>query len=200
MTDYTGIYEAGESLVELLRREMSPEPIDKPEQIGLCEPQEPEDYRLTVWIYNIEENKDTGTRSGFIPDPYNPGVERYAPLQVKLHILVSAHSKASALQKYADRYRIIGRAMQLIRDNPSIPVAVLQGSLADQDEPVLMELAKLNSEELSRIWNNSNKTLAPSFGVTLSQIFIKSNRVKESAPRVTSVKITPGVKKEGRRG
>ena len=186
MTEYTAIYEAAESLAEMLRRGMAPEPIAKPELIGLCEPQEPEDFQLTVWIYNIEECKDTGTRTGYIPDPNDPRIERYAPIQLKLHLLVSAHSKAAARQKYADRYRIIGRAIQLIRDHPSIPTDCLQGSLAEQTEPVLMEIAKLNSEEMSRVWNNSNKTIVPSFGVTLSRVYIGSKRVREVAPRVTT--------------
>ena len=186
MTDYTAIYETAESLAALFRRDMTPEPIAKAEQIGLCEPQEPEDNQLTIWIYNVEEIKETGPRAGYMPDPVDPSLERYAPLQIKLHVLVSAHSKAAAMQKYADRYRIIGRAMQLVRDNPSIPRECLHDTLAEQNEPVTLELQKLNVEELSRIWNNSNKTMVPSFGLTISQVFIKSNRVRPAASRVTT--------------
>jgi hypothetical protein len=199
MTDYTVIFEAGESLVELFRAEMSPEPIAQAEHIGLCEPQEPEDFRLTVWVYGIEESKDTGARAGYVPDPSNPQIERYAPMQLKLHALVSAHSKASAMQKHADRYRIIGKAMQLIRDNPSIPRKYIQGTLAEQSEPVLMEIVKLNSEEMSRIWNNSNKTIVPSFGVDISQIMMSSNRVRKISSRVTSAEFETKIKKENRR-
>ena len=54
MTEYTAIYEAGESLAALLRSELTPEPVAKKEHIGLCEPQSPEDFQLTIWIYNIE--------------------------------------------------------------------------------------------------------------------------------------------------
>lgn len=199
MSEYTAIYEAGESLVDLLRKKMTPEPIAKAEHIGLCEPQEPEDYQLTVWLYGIEECKDTGTRTGYVPDPTNPFMERFAPLQLKLHLLVSAHSKASAMQKYTDRYRIIGSAIQTIKDNPHIPRESLQGSLKDQNETVLMEIVNLNAEELSRIWNNSNKTIVQSFGVDITQVFIKSNRTREIAPRVTSADITTKQKNAMRR-
>ena len=105
MTEYTAIYEAGESLAALLRSELTPEPVAKKEHIGLCEPQSPEDFQLTIWIYNIETVKDSGTRTGFQPDPDDPSQERFAPMQMKLHALISAHSKAPAIQKCADEDR-----------------------------------------------------------------------------------------------
>ena len=184
MADYTAIYEVGESIVNMLRSCMVPEPIAKKEHIGLCEPQSPEDFQLTVWIYNIEMIKDTGARTGFSPDPDNPSLERFSPMQLKLQILVSAHSKAPAIQKYADEYRIIGRAMQALRDVPSIPREHLVGSLSNSTEPVLVEIKKLESEELTRIWNNSNKTIKPSFAITVSQVFMRSERTRSAAPRV----------------
>ena len=190
MTDYTAIFEAGESLVELLRSEMSPEPVAKKEQIGLCEPQSPEDYQLTVWIYNIEEQKDSGPMTGYITDPENPLIERFAPTRLRLQVLISAHSKAPAIQKYADEYRIIGRAMQVLRDTPSIPQEFLKGTLAEQREPVLIEITKLSTEELVRVWNNTQKTVRPSFGITLSQIMMRSNRTRQVGARVASAEFT----------
>lgn len=199
MTDYTAIYEAAESIAELLRSEMSPEPVAKKEQIGVCEPQSPEDYQLTVWIYNIEEQKDSGPMTGYVPDPENPLIERFAPMRLRLQLLISAHSKAPAIQKYADEYRIIGRALQVLRDNPSIPPEYLKGTIADQNDPVTIEITKLTNEELTRIWNNTQKTIRPSFGITLSQIMIKSNRVKEIGARVVSAEfITNQRKNKGR--
>lgn len=196
MTDYTAIFEAAESIAELLRSEMSPEPVAKKEQIGVCEPQSPEDYQLTVWIYNIEEQKDSGPMTGYVSDPENPLIERFAPMRLRLQILISAHSKAPAIQKYADEYRIIGRALQLLRDNPSIPQEYLQGTLADQTEPVTIEITKLSNEELTRIWNNTQKTIRPSFGVTLSQIMVRSNRVREIGVRVASAEFVTNQRKQ----
>lgn len=200
MTEYTVIYEVGESLAELLRSGLTPEPVVKRENIGLCEPQSPEDFQLTIWIYNIEMIKDTGARTGFQPDPEDPAMERFAPMQMKLHLLVSAHSKAPAIQKCADEYRILGRAMQVIRDTPSIPPEHLVGSLAEQTEPVLLEIVPLNGEELSRVWNNSSKTIRPSFGVDITQVFMSSTRTREVAPRITKAQFNtqPDVSRKGK--
>ena len=54
MTEYTAIYEAGESLEALLRSELTPETEAKKEHIGLCEAKSPEDFQHTIEIYNIE--------------------------------------------------------------------------------------------------------------------------------------------------
>lgn len=186
MTDYTAIYEAGESLAELLRSKMTPEPIIKRENIGLCEPHSPEDFQLTIWIYNIEMVKGTGERTGYQPDADNPAQERFAPMEIKLGVLISAHSKAPAISKSADEYRILGKAMQTINDTPRLPREFVVGSLAEQSESVLLEIKSLSSEEIARVWNNNSKTIRPSFAVEMSKVFIGSNRVRDIAPRVTT--------------
>ena len=186
MTDYTVIYETGEAIAELLRSEMCPEPVAEKEYIGVCEPQNPENYQITVWIYNIEEQRDGNSGSGYISDPDDPTIERFAPMRLRLHVLISAHSKAPSVQKYADEYRLIGKAMQLLRDNSLIPPRFLSGSAADQNEPILIELENLSVEEMTQIWNNSQKSLRPSFGIAVSQIMMKSNRTRTAGARVVS--------------
>ena len=102
----------------------------------------------------------------------------------------SRYNKIMKLQqeisKENEKKNIGGRAMQVVRDVPSIPPEHLVGSLAEQTEPVLLEIIKLNGEELSRVWNNSSKTIRPSFAVDISQVFMQSNRVRSAAPRITS--------------
>ncbi|MCH5199986.1 MAG: DUF4255 domain-containing protein [Oscillospiraceae bacterium] len=190
MADYTAIYEAGESVVNYLKSVMTPEPIAKKEHIGLCEPQSPGDFQLTVWIYNIQQVRDTGTGTGFHLDPDDPSIERFAPMELTLNMLVSSHSKATAMQKYTDEYRVIGRAMQALRDIPTLPSEFLSGTLAESKDPITLAVLKLGSEEMSRIWNNSEKTVCPSFGIEVSKIFIRSERTRTAAPRVASAEFS----------
>ena len=88
--------------------------------------------------------------------------------------------------------------MQTVKDTPSIPQEHLVGSLAEQNEPVLLEIVPLNGEELSRVWNNSSKTIRPSFGVDISQVFMSSTRVRTAAPRITTAQFDakPDVKRK----
>lgn len=189
MGDYNAIYEAGQSLVELFKREMTPMPVSSLEGIGLCTPHEPEDYQLTVWIYNIEEHNDTSINSGFAIDSANSNQERYVPMQLRCHALLSAHSKAPTQTRLTDEYRIIGRALQIVRDNPIIPADKLTGSLANDGTAIQLQYIKLNNDELSKIWNSANKTIKPSFGLHISSVTIASNRIRPVGTRVSSASV-----------
>lgn len=195
--DYNVIYEAGQSVVELFKRDMTPLPISSPEAIGLCTPHEPEDFQLTVWIYNIEEYNDTGVNSGYVADPANPDLERYVPMQLRLHALISSHSKAPMQTRLSDEYRILGRALQIVRDNPAIPPEKLTGSLANGGSPLQLQHLKLNNDELNKIWNSSNKTIKPSFGIYISAVTMESSRTRPVGTRVSHATIELKQKKQG---
>ena len=187
MAEYTALYEAAQAVVELLRQEMTPAPISKPELIGLCAPQEPEDFQLTVHLYHLEEEahrRDSG--HGFVQEGRES--QRFAPLQLNLHLLITAHSKAPVLTRAADEYRILGRAVQVVRDHPDL-AAYLTGSLAASGEPVHLMLEKgLQADQLQRLWGGGNKPYKLSFGCLVNTVLIDSERVR-SVARVKQIRI-----------
>ena len=183
MGSSNAIAEAGLSVVNLLKKNMTPEPIASPESVGLCMPQEPEDFQLTVWIYSFEEQKGMGGGVGFRPDAADPTRERFAPMQIKLYLLLTAHSKAPPQTRSMDEYRIIGRAMQIMRDMPIIEQEYLEGSLASEARTLSVEMVNLSSEELSKIWNNPSKPVKLSFALSIT-VTIESNLVRQVDPRV----------------
>ena len=189
MADYNVIYEIGQSIIELLKREITPEPIQNKEAIGLAIPHEPEDYQLTVWTYNIEEINETGLSAGYKKDPVNPNIEIYSPMQIKCYVLITAHSKAPVQVRLSDEYRIIGRAIQIIRDNPLIQTKDLVGSLKTDGMPLQLQIQKLNMEEMTKIWNNANKPIKPSFGLTVN-ISMESTRTRTIGARVKDADIS----------
>ncbi len=187
MAEYTALYEAAQAVVELLRQEMTPEPISKPELIGLCAPYEPEDFQLTVYLYAMEEEPPgRDPAHGFVQEGRQ--TQRMAPLALNLHLALTAHSKAPAITRAADEYRILGRAMQVIRDHPDLaPYAA--GSLAASGQPIRLSLEKaLPPETLPRIWSGSNKPYKLSFGCLVQAVRIDSERVRTVA-RVRHIRI-----------
>ena len=129
MADYTAFVEAGNALIELLRDNLTPEPLDNREAISLCSPHESENNQLTLYLYHIEEENKPMT-AGYRVEGRD--TQRIPPAEYTLRYLVTAHSKAPAQMKEADQHRIMGAMAQVIRDYPIIPQRYLSGSIAEE--------------------------------------------------------------------
>lgn len=195
MADYTALVEASSALVELLRDNLTPEPIDNRELIALCSPHESENNQLTLYLYQVEEDTQ-GAESGYYP--VSREVERMRPAQYNLRFLVTAHSKAPVQMREADRYRMVGAALQVLRDHPVIDQQYLSGSLADQNARIHVALEKTTQDQLLKIWNNSASPYKLSFVVLLSGVEIDS-RLERRITRVTDVTIATRQKPGGRK-
>ena len=186
MADYTALVEAGSALVELLRDNLTPEPISNRELIALCSPHESENNQLTLYLYQVEEDTQ-GVQSGYYQVGQN--VERMRPTRYNLRFLVTAHSKAPAQLRQADQYRMVGAALQVLKDHPVIDRQYLSGSLAEQNAVVRVVLEKTTQDQLLKIWNNTSTTYKLSFVVLLTGVEIESRRERRFS-RVTDVAIT----------
>ena len=185
MADYTALTEAGVALVELLRDNLTPEPLGNREVINLCSPHESENNQLTLYLYHIEEDAQN-MASGYYTVDSN--TERIRPAQFILHFLMTAHSKAPAQVKEADQYRIMGAAIQALRDNPVIPRKYLSGSLASENAQIHISIERMSMEQLLKIWNNTSKDYKLSNVITLTGVTIESKRERR-VHRVTEVVI-----------
>ena len=196
MADYTALVEAGTALVEMLRDNLTPEPIGNRELISLCSPHESENNQLTLYLYQVEEDTQ-GAQSGYYQ--VSREVERLRPTKYNLRFLVTAHSKAPAQLKEADQYRMVGAALQVLRDHPVIDQEYLSGSLAEQNAQVRVVLEKTTQDQLLKIWNNTSSAYKLSFVVLLTGIEIDSKKERRLT-RVTDVSITTEQKpREGKR-
>ena len=196
MADYTALMEAGSALVELLRDSLTPEPIGNRELIALCSPHESENNQLTLYLYQVEEDTQ-GVESGYYQ--VSRDKERIRSARYNLRFLVTAHSKAPAQLKEADQYRMIGAALQVLRDHPVIDRQYLSGSLAEQDARVHVVLEKTTQDQLLKIWNNNSNAYKLSFVVLLTGVEIDSRRERR-VTRVTDVAIHTRQKEGGAGG
>ena len=193
MADYTALMEAGSALVELLRDNLTPEPIGNRELIALCSPHESENNQLTLYLYQVEEDTQ-GVESGYYQ--VSRDRERIRPTRYNLRFLVTAHSKAPAQMKEADQYRMVGAALQVLRDHPVIDRKYLGGSLAEQNARVHVVLEKTTQDQLLKIWKNNSNTYKLSFVVLLTGVEIDSRRERRFT-RVTDVSIGTEQKEGG---
>lgn len=186
MAGYTALVEAGNALVELLRDNLTPEPVGNRETIALCSPHNSENNQLTICLYQVEEDTQ-GAAAGYYQAEEN--LQRIRPTRYNLRFLLTAHSKAPAQLREADQYRIIGAALQVLKDHPVIDRKYLSGSLAENGSAVHILLEKTTQDQMLKIWNNTSSPYKLSFVVLLTGIEIDSHRMRKIS-RVTDVTIT----------
>ena len=173
MADYTAFVEAGAALVDLLRDQLTPEPISNRESISLCSPHESENNQLTLFLYHIQEESQNVTAGYYQADR---DLQRLQPARYTLRYLVTAHSKAPSQLREADQHRIVGAAMQALRDNPVIPAQYLTGSSAEAAEELHVMVERTPLEQLLKIWNNTSKDYKLSFVVMVTGVTVRSKR------------------------
>ena len=185
MADYTALAEAGEGLVALLREYLTPEPISKQELISLCSPHESENNQLTVYLFHIEEDQQTAA-GGYVQQSRD--LQRIAPSQLNLSFLITAHSKAPAQLREADQYRMLGAAIQVLKDHPLLERPHLTGSLADTNAALRLSVERPNFEQMTKIWNNTAKPYKLSIVCKVSGVLLDSKRTRRIT-RVTDLQI-----------
>ena len=185
MAEYTALVEAGNALVELLRERMTPEPIHNKELIALRSPHESENSQLTVWLFHIEEDQHN-TQAGYYQ--YTKDIQRIQPSSYQLSFLITAHSKAPAQLKEADQYRIIGSALQIIKDQPVLEKKYLQGSLLDTEAQLHLSVERPNFDQIVKIWNNTAAPYKLSIVCKVASIAIDSKRMR-TVGRVSDVSL-----------
>lgn len=195
MADYTALMEAGSALVEMLRDNLTPEPLSDREQISLCSPHESENNQLTLYLYHIEE-ESPNMNSGYYQEDRD--TQRIRPARYTLHYLVTAHSKAPAQMKEAEQHRILGAVLQVVRDNPVIPVQYLTGSQAEEKAEMHLQVERTPLEQLLKIWNNTSKDYKLSFVLSVTGVTIRSRRERRVA-RVTDIAIDTNLRYTGGR-
>ncbi len=185
MADYTAIVETGNAIIELLRENLTPEPIGNRELISLCSPHESENNQLTLYLYHIEEENQSATSGYYQADQTT---QRRSPAQFTLRYLLTAHSKAPTQLKQADQHRILGAAIQTLRDNPVIPQRCLAGSIAEERLQLHLSVERVPMEQLLKIWNNTSKDYKASFSLMVNGVTIDSRRERR-VTRVTDIQM-----------
>lgn len=170
---------------------MTPEPIAEQEMIGLCSPADKPEYRLALYLYRIEEAAEF--RSTEMRNT-GAGDLQYPPQNLYLYYLLTAYSTAELKSRSVDEHRILGRAMQVLYDNPILRGSLLGGTLAQKDEELRIVSHKMSMDELNKIWNFAGVSYRLSVGYKVGPVAIDSTRTKKTR-RVMETEISVRGKK-----
>lgn len=177
MADYMVIADVGQSLVNLLRENMTPEPIAQPESIGLASPADKADISLGLFLYSIQEYGEIRqTQMRYKSE----NKLQYPPIVLDLYYLLTAYSTAEQASKAIDEHRILGRAMQVLYDNSILRSSQLLGTLGEYNEEVRTVIENVPIEVLTRIWNFPNIPYRLSVAYKVGPVNIDSTRFRET--------------------
>ena len=180
MAKYTIISDIGKGLVSLLRDKLVPEPVDKGESIGICDPKERGGYIVGIHPYDIKEDTSgRATENTTLPD----GSVQDPPAMIELYYVVSVCSKAEIETKALDEAKIIGKIIQIFKDNPTIPPRYMPNNVGMPIENVPISMLPLNMEEKVKVWTMFGEPYKLSvFYVVGPQRILKSKTLTTNIP------------------
>lgn len=159
MGSYTAIVDAGASIIEVLRDNLTPEPILSPDMIGLCSPAETGDLQLGLYLYSIKQNRE-----------YKRDGQQL--LALTLYYLLTAYSSADIQQRAYDESYILGAAIQVLNENSTLGSSYMQGSLGSSGEELRIEQHFLPADEMQKIWLFPNIPYRTSVGYMVYPVII----------------------------
>lgn len=186
MAKYTIISDVGRGILELLRDKLVPDVIDKSESIGICDAKERGGYIVGIHPYDIKEDtSNTAKEPKTLPD----GSVQDPPAMLELYYAISVSSKAEIESKSLDEARIIGKIIQVFKDNPVIPNRYLPSNPGMPLENVSVTMLPLNMEEKVKIWTMFGESYKLSVFYVIGPVAIDSENIKKPIKRVERVYI-----------
>lgn len=184
MAKYTIISDIGKGLVSLLRDKLVPEPVDKGESIGICDPKDRGGYIVGIHPYDIKEDTSgRATENTTLPD----GSVQDPPAMIELYYVVSVCSKAEIETKALDEAKIIGKIIQIFKDNPTIPPRYMPNNVGMPIENVPISMLPLNMEEKVKVWTMFGESYKLSVFYVVGPIAIDSENIHKAKKKVETV-------------
>lgn len=149
------------SLEDLLKREL-PASLFTDSQVSISFLAPDQDFppaavtlpAIDVFLYDVRENTSLRSNEWMEERAANGTVtRRRAPTRVDCSYLITAWSSSTSPTRAQDEHRLLGEVMRVLLRHPTLPEAVLQGSLKGQQPPLpssTLQAGQLQS--LSELW------------------------------------------------
>ncbi len=184
MAKYSIIADIGKGLVNMLRDKLVPEPVGKPEHIGICEPKNRGGFVVGIHPYDIKEDKNgqhqekKSLPDGSIQDP---------PALIEIYYMISVSSKGEMETKAIDEARIIGKIIQVMNDNPRIPDRYMPQTTEYPRELVPITTLPLSMEEKVKVWTMFGESYKLSVFYVVGPVAIDSQNIRKPVKRVETI-------------
>lgn len=161
---------------------MTPDPVPRPDLIGIASPADRGDLVLSLCLIGIRENGEARRNEMQMQG----GSLRFPPMTVDLHYLLTAYSAADLQTRTLDEHRLIGRAMQVLYDNSILRAPYLEGTLAENEEELRIANLSFDTDQVMRHWQFGDMPYKLSLVYRVGPVLLESNRVKPTSRVVES--------------
>lgn len=158
----------GNSLLELMRRNLCPDHVKDRENVLLTAPWEEADYRVGIYLYDIQDHSLTTVQN--MQEGEN--VLRFPPKAVELSYMVFCNEKRrfGGLQR-GQLQGILNEIVRTAYDNPALQ--------REDGEKVGLSFLRESVEFKIRLWGSFNQPLQPAVYLRAAPVLIASGRTRK---------------------
>ena len=186
MADFSIVADVSAALLKLLRAQMCPVPVSAPEAIRLAVPTDKNgDFQLGLYLYDLREQGEY--RAGAMQRGAD-NIRRRPPRPLALHYMLFLNSKAQIAAGAEAEQRILGRALQVLSDYPTIDVNEAHPYSQELEESASVTILSMTFEEKTKIWSALSTPYQLGVYFSVSPLLLSSRR-QESFARVREVEV-----------
>ena len=187
MSASTAIGMVGESLRNFLDDQMEITPnVD----ITLLAPDESGggNRRVNLFLYKVEQNPHLKNMDWQVSQS-NAGQLVAPPLSLNLHYLMTAYAQNDAQTGNTTAHEILGDAMRVFYQTPTVPDLYLVPGLSDAREQLRIAQKQVDLDELSKGWTTFSEPfrLSVPYEVSVVQLDRSPDTIRTMAPRVSDI-------------
>lgn len=168
----SGISETGKCILELFRKRLCPEFVRDEDLILLTSPWEEADYRVGIYLYDIQDYSMAVTAETAVSDT----LRRFPPKAIELSYLVFCNEthRFGGVQREQIQ-AVLNEIVRTVYDNPE--------PQREDGETVFLSFLREDMEFKIRLWGSFNRPLQPAVYLKAAPVLIESGRFR-SAGRV----------------
>lgn len=188
MGNYTVIADVGQAMVSLLRVHLVPEVIFKAELISLCSPKEFGEYRLGIYLYDVQECD--GIRNA--TRQWNgEEIQMNPPMYLNLYYMIVPYSHSDGIYRSVEEQRVMGRTLQVLRDFPLMNSITYEAEEKNDSHTIQIEIMDISFEEKLKIWNGLQEGCRNAVFCKVAAVELESTRSR-SVKRVREIQMQFG--------
>lgn len=183
MADFTVISDVSNAILKVMRDNLCPELIQSPELIRITAPSEKNvDFQLGLYLYDIQEMREY-RQTDYVT--VGRSQRKLPPKPLNLYYALYVNSKSQLSVDAENEQRILGRAIQILMDHPTLPPELSE----EEEMGATVTFQTMSFDEKSKIWSVMSTPYQLAVYFSVAPVLLASGKVS-SFTRVVDAEFT----------